>query len=247
MKKYRGLIALWLGAVGLLTSCEQKGIEIYEDKPGVSFEATQTSYSFMDHPGIDQDTLKLTVLLSGLSRDYDRVVKVDVLRDTTTTASEESYELLNGVIRQDEYKGVIPIVLKYTADLDTAIRKLTVTLLETEDFQEIGLGVTTFQILFSARVIKPDNWDPWLYRYFGNYSDSWYRFILEVTNMTSIPCWGTNMETQNPDPEIYWMTPRQATALKNKVKLALIEYNSTHDEPLRHEDGEWDGQEVVMP
>lgn len=228
---------------GLFLSCEQKDIDIYQEKPGISFKTLQSSFSFIGKQDVLSDTLDILVVISGEAKDYDRVVKAETVADTNTTASPEQYRLLDGVVKTGEYQGYVPVVMNYSEELDSVVKRLQVRLIETADFREVRLGVTTFQIQFSAKVMKPDNWDLWLYRYFANYSDSWYKFILKVVGRTSIPCWPVNC----PEPENYPMTAMEAVALKNKVKMALTEYNATQDDVLRHEDGEWKGQPVTMP
>ena len=239
--RYLGVICGFL----IFASCEKEGLEEYAENPGIYFDGAVRSYSFFDHPGVQFDTLKLPVLVTGPAYDYERLIKVAVVDDTNTTADKDMYQLLDGVVAKGEYQGIVPVVLNYKEILEKETRKLKIQLITTDDFKELRLGQNSCLINFSAYIIKPDNWDTWLLYYFGKtYSTRWWKFIMEVTGRNSLPYFPTH-----PDKETWWMSANELLANYWLVKNALNEYNANpaNNPPLCHDDGEGAGQKVVMP
>lgn len=225
--------------------CENEGLKEYTDNPGIYFDGAERSYSFFDHPGIQVDTIKLPLLISGPVCDYDRIVKVEVVSDTNTTATDDMYQLLDGYVLKGEAKGIVPVVLNYREALENQACKLKIRLVETKDFKELRLGQNTCLIHFSAYIIKPDNWDSWLHYYFGDiYSTRWWKFIMDATGKNALP-----YNPTHPDKETWWMSDAELIANYWLVRNALNEYNANpeNNPPLRHDDGEGAGQIVVMP
>ena len=107
-----------------------------------------------------------------------------------------------------------------------------------------------YELLYITNKIgRPANWSQ-LNNYFGEYSDSWYRFILDATGLPSLPYWSPrgSADPNNPDPERWTMTGTEVKAYAALVKEKLTEYNNEHPgNPLKHEDGEYKGQPVTMP
>ena len=236
---------LGLAILVLLPSCEKEGTPEYEEMPGVYFNGAVRSYSFYEKPGTLVDTLKLPVLITGQARDYDRPIRLEVVADSNTTADKEMYELLAGNVVKGEYDGLASVVLKYTDTLEKEVRKLNVKIVETEDFKELRLGQNNCVITFSAKIIKPDNWDAWLHYYFGEaYSTAWWRFIMEATGKNSLPYYPTHK-----DQEKWWMSGSEVLANYWLVKQALNEYNADpkNNPPLLHDDGPYANQKVEMP
>lgn len=235
----------WLSGFFLLSGCEKENTLEYEEIPGVYFDGAIRSYSFYEKPGTLVDTLKLPVLITGQARDYDRAIRLEVVADSNTTADQEMYELLEGSVRKGEYDGLALVVLKYADTLEKEVRKLNVRIVETEDFKELRLGQNKCVITFSAKIIKPDNWDAWLLYYFGKaYSTAWWKFIMEATGKNSLPYYPTHK-----DQEKWWMSGDELLANYWLVKKALNEYNANpvNNPPLLHDDGPYANQKVEMP
>ena len=66
------------------------------------------------------------------------------------------------------------------------------------------------------------------------------KFIIEVTGRTEFPY-------NHPDASLEPMGVDEVEAWANMVRDALDEYNATHDDVLRHDDGDAKGQPVVIP
>ena len=245
---------LGLSLLGLLVhSCEKDEINQYEQSPTVYFSEYSRTYTFtenLDKLSMGFDTLRIPLQISGFATDYDREVAMEVVADDTLhTAEADMFSIGKGRIPANQFKGHIPLRINYTPALDDSIYKIRVKLVPTTDFPGVDLEGHKVTISITNKMTEPSNW-PRIRRYFGPYSNSWYRFILEATGLTSIPYWSYNgsNDPRNPDPERWTMTMYELKAYVNLVKVKLEEYNRKHPKDhLKHLDGPEEGKEVVMP
>lgn len=233
-------------------SCKKDKIDIYEQDASVYFNGAQPVYSFFENPDkveVGFDTVYAPIKISGSAVDYDRYVNVEVV-DTAKrhTALPKMYALERGVVKANEYVGSVPVRINYTKELDDSSRVLVLRISSNEDFRLNDFSQLS-HISFGNVAMRPENWTM-LSRVFGNYSNSWYAFILKTLDMNSIPCKYSAGEFQSgitkEEAERWPMTYAEMAALGYVVKLALIEYNNTHDEPMQHEDGQYKDTDVSM-
>ena len=237
----------------LVASCEHEGVTMYEESPTVYFGESYRSYTFvenMDRIKIGFDTIKLPLQISGSAVNRVRgVVMEALLDDTLHTAGADMFSIAKGSIEANEYKGYIPLRVNYSSALDDSVYQIRLHLVPNKDFPGVDLSDYSFTVSLTNKLTEPSNWSR-LRRYFGPYSNSWYRFILETTGLTSIPYWSTNgsSDKNNPDPEKWTMTLYEVKAYAAMVKGALDDYNRKHaQDPLKHEDGDEKGKPVTMP
>lgn len=236
-----------------IISCEQEGVTMYEESPTVYFGETYRSYTFVeniDRIKIGFDTIKLPLQISGSAVDRDREVIMEAVTDDTLhTAEVNMFSIGKGRIEANEYKGYIPLRVNYLQVLDDSVYQIRLRLVANKDFPGVDLYGYTFTVYLTNKITQPSNWSR-IKNYFGPYSNSWYRFILEITGLNSIPYWSTNgsIDKNNPDPEKWTMTLYEVKAYAAMVKIALEDYNRKHpQDPLRHEDGTEKGKPVTMP
>jgi len=244
-----GLLAVLL----VLVSCSKEEIMLYEEATGVYFNNSSTTYNFIEHAGnidIGNDTINIPILLTGTAVGYDRPVKMEVaVDDTLLTAEKGMYEILGGGIPANEYAGQIKVQVNYSKALDDSIYVARFRIVPNEHFAVTDLNRITYSLNITNKFTQPANWGR-LSSAFGNYSNSWYAFILKVTGLSSIPYWSYrgSEDPSNPDPERWTMTYNERQAYAAKVKVELTKYNNTHPgNPLLHEDGKYKGKQVVMP
>lgn len=237
----------------LLGSCEREGVTMYEESPTVYFGESYRSYTFvenMDRIKIGFDTIKLPLQISGSAVGRAREVIMEAVPDDTLHTAEASmFSVGKGSIEANEYKGYIPLRVNYSQVLDDSVYQIRLRLVANKDFPGVDLYGYTFTVSLTNKITQPSNWSR-IKNYFGPYSNSWYRFILETTGLTSIPYWSTNgsKDKNNPDPERWTMTLYEVKAYAAMVKVALEDYNRKHpQDPLKHEDGEEKGKPVTMP
>ncbi|MEG2278368.1 MAG: DUF4843 domain-containing protein [Odoribacter sp.] len=241
-----------LSLLFLFNSCKKEEIMIYEPSAAVYFSEYSRTYTFvenMDRLEIGNDTLKIPVQISGMTADYKRTVRMEVVEsDTLNTASKEMYRLIDGYVNAQNYKGYVPVRINYTKDLDDSVYVLRVRLVATEDFPGVDLEKKVISISMTNKLTEPSNWRR-LKSSFGPYSDSWYRFILLKTGLASIPYWSYNgsADSNNPDPEKWTMTYAEMKAYAALTKVELDKYNRSPKGPLLHEDGPQKDKPVMMP
>ena len=235
------LTALWL------SSCQKEEIRLYEQRAGVYFSTSQSSFSFIDQPDSDTAIVRLPVDITGLPADHDREFTIALpWVDTVTTAEEDQYKIGNCLVKAGEGKGFAEVELYKDERLKDSVYTLRREIRTTADFPESRRHRTIMTLSFTNRLIRPDNWS---YLGLGDYSTAWWNFVLEVTGGNKLPYWtGGPTGTYNPDPEYYYMTYSELGAWQSRIRKALDKYNADHPgEPLRHDDGLKKGEKVEMP
>lgn len=227
----------------LLVRCGKDEIELYDEFPSVYFNGSSVSYSFIEKPEAGHDTIKLPVLIAGLPAGTDRTFQIDVVTDTNTTAVPGQYQLLNGTVKANEYIGSVPVVLHNYSFLDSAELRLKVKIVDSEDFKAGFVQSMYYLISWTAKMQAPSNW-AYLKAYFGEYSTSYYKFIIRVTGRSSFPYRIINPETG----EYYWKTTAEVEAYSFIIRDSLDKYNADKSHPvLTHDDGKKAGQPVEIP
>lgn len=247
---WRGLLLL---AILSLVSCKQDDIMLYQQADGVYFNGYSTTYNFIENAKNLEwgaDTVNVPILITGMAADHDRPILMEEAKgDTLFTAEPDMYEILGGTVPAGEYAGLVRVKINYTHALDDSIYVARFRIAPNNEFPVVDLNGGTFSLSITNKFTQPANWSR-LKSSFGNYSNSWYTFILKVTGLSSIPYWSYNgsATASNPDPERWTMTYVQMKAYAAQVKVALTKYNNEHPgNPLKHEDGEFKGQAVTMP
>ncbi|MGN0068879.1 MAG: DUF4843 domain-containing protein [Prevotella sp.] len=242
MKQIHVTVTMTMFLALLLTACEKEEIPSFSGEPGIFLEGTSYSYSFMQDPAKDEKTINLSASISGTAQDRVRTFRVEVVPEETT-APAESYEIGEGIVEPGKFQGTLPVKLRKSEALNTEIYDLAVKLVPTADFPEVRLLQTVYVISFTAKIIKPTNWDTWLKDFFGEYSTRWWTMIMEWTGLSSLP-----YDPTNADRETWWMGYYDILAYKRLVVKKLAEYNEQHpNDPLTHDDGVMAGQPVTMP
>lgn len=235
----------------LFTACKKQELKLYEDiDPALRLGLFTYSYSFIEDLDSTTKLIKIPVVLSGMMRDYDRIVKMEIVEDTSNTAEPNWIEIKEGKLPKNSLQGEIPIVLKRNAYLEKNMAKIKVRLLPGDGLSVRGWSQV--DISWTSQIIKPSNWDSWLRYYFGTpFSTAYYKFIVEVTGRTSFPYHGTLNKT---DPVTWWMGSGQVQAYGLQIKDALRKYNrelktatGNMDTVFVHDDGPYKGLAVTLP
>lgn len=230
---------------GAFVSCDQEDTLMYKQEAGVRFMyQAADEYSFVDNYGETVYVYYIDVSTSGDSVDYDRKVSIAVVEDDTNyvnTARPEQYKLLEGVVPAGSFSGAVPVELHCTPDMSDSSFVVNIKLVPNEDFPLAGFDRRYFELSMTNQLVKPKNWGNLAFYFGQQFSISWYRFILNVLDVSYIPY----PSAQEGDEK--W-SYNQLLANVGKVKAALIQYNREHpNNPLRHEDGDYEGDEVKMP
>lgn len=108
-------------------------------------------------------------------------------------------------------------------------------------FQPGAKELQTLTVVLKNYLDKPANWEAATYpmmalsRYFGDYSKVKYQFMIQELDMVDFK---VNYNTSvRYDEDTNTISSNYASYLASKMKLALEEYNNTHDTPLTDETG----------
>lgn len=243
MKRAKYNFLYTLCAIILISSCSKEKTYIYQQNGGAFFDLSEYSYSFIDDPGVTTKIVNLPISISGSSVGEDREIIAEIPEgDTITTAEKVQYKIGKGVVKANQYIGIIPIEITYDERMDDSTFVLALKLVATADFPEVKLNSRTMKLSFTNKIIRPANWS-WLRWYFGTpYSTAWWKFIMEVTGRTSLPYFPTNA-----DKVTWWMSADDIIAYQGLVREALLKFNAGPKGPLVHDDGEYKNTKVEMP
>lgn len=162
------------------------------------------------------------IKLIGVAADYDREVVLKVAEEQTTAESAMYSFNTTVVVPAGEVVAPCDITLNRSAKLQDSTYRLKIVV---TDEGEITSGVDEWNqltIIFSDQLVKPTNWDEFLAPFFGEYSETKYRFIISTTGITEF--------TYGQEGGMTWGEMyNYSVTLAN----ALEEYNATHNEPLK--------------
>lgn len=215
-----------------LTACSVDDFT-YQDTARVRLEGPEIyaagtdslTFSFVTYSAETQQmVMDIDVLVMGNTADYDRTAAVQVVNDKTT-ATADQYELpLTVTIPAGEAKGTLPVTLKRSEALQAKSVRLCIEVAPTTDFKTGVEEQKRFTLIWSDIITKPKNWDD-LEEFFGSYSDTKYRFMIE--NADGI----TEFDTDT-------MSWAQLQSYRIKFQNALNDYNDAHPgDPLKDENG----------
>lgn len=215
-----------------LTACSVDDFT-YQDTARVRLEGPEIyaagtdslTFSFVTYSAETQQMeMDIDVLVMGNTVDYDRTATISVVSDKTT-ATSDMYDMPQTItIPADSAKGALPITLKRSDVLQEKAVRLCIEVIASNDFQVGVEEQKQFTLIWSDIITKPKNWDD-LAEFFGSYSNTKYRFMIENSNGVS----------EFDSDEMSWA---QLQSYKIKFQNALDDYNEAHpNNPLKDENG----------
>lgn len=183
--KIRNIIIAGMAMLGL-AACSDEDF-LYQDQARVRLVGPSNytagtdslTFSFVTYPS-DTTTkvMNVQVYVMGNVADRDRTANITVDNDLTT-ASAAQYDVPSTVtVPAGKAYGILPVTLRRTADIQDRDVRLYIKVAESADF---GVGVNEenhLTLIWNDKITKPSNWDD-LEEYFGSYSDTKYRFMIE--------------------------------------------------------------------
>ena len=172
-------------------SCENDGF-YYQDEPRIRMEGPEEwtldtdslTFSFVTSPeSVTEQTMDVTLYVMGLTADYDRTARVEVV-DELTTATSDLYECPTTVtIPAGENQATCPVVLKRADVLQETTVRLYIQVVASDDFAVGSAEQDHLLLKWNDILSQPNNWDE-LEEFFGTYSDAKYRFMLNNAGVT---------------------------------------------------------------
>ena len=174
--------------------------------------------------GTTEMAMDVEAQVMGPTTDRDRTTNITVVSDKTT-ASADLYQLPTTVtIPAGQAKAKFQVVLKRASVLETKSVRLRIAVEPSADFQKGVNEQDHLTFIWNDKISKPKNWAE-LEEFFGAYSDTKYRFMLE--NAGGISEFSTDT-----------MTWAELQSLKITFQNALNDYNAAHPgNPLTDENG----------
>ncbi|MGM9698211.1 MAG: DUF4843 domain-containing protein [Prevotella sp.] len=174
--------------------------------------------------GTSEMAMDVEAQIMGTVADHDRTANIAVVSDKTT-ATADLYQLPTTVtIAAGQSKATFQVILKRADVLATKSVRLRIAVQPSADFQNGVNEEDHLTFIWNDLISKPKNWAQ-LEEFFGEYSDTKYRFMLE--NAGGL----TEFDTDT-------LTWAQLQSYKIMFQNALNDYNAAHPgNPLTDENG----------
>ena len=225
------LLGIW--GLLLLNSCENDdfvwGKEDFARIVGPEIWTRNTdsmTFTFSVYPEeVKEFAVASCVVIQGKVADYDRTVKLAV-DPSKTTAQTSDYSLPREVILKAGQDSVgFDILLYRTEAMQTEEVRLQVKIDGSGDLQPGVDAWSALTIAWNDKITKPGNWED-LTEFFGDYSETKYRFIISTLGVSQF----TYGEAEG-------MTWGEMWNYRLRMVAALEEYNATHSENMKDENG----------
>lgn len=227
-----------LGLVLAITSCKREEVKFYDGKDRVQFSrlgpsstsAYQDSidFSFAAKGALLADTLFIPVDVTGRAAAVDREFKVEFIAKESSAIPGQDFDFGKTVIKAGSFKGVFPLIIKNTKDLET-VRKTLAFRIVSNDVFEAGIGTQLkSKVAFFNFMVKPVDWELRMARFFGTYSKKKHRFILYHLGFPEINYAAT---TALEDPSKYIFSGAKFAFFQLKLRSLLDDLNSGTRKP----------------
>jgi hypothetical protein len=215
----------------------------YEGGGGLFFTVKTQGLSFMANMNAEKDTMAVYVHLMGNPVDYDRPISTEVVNDSSTTATSAQYRILEGAkVAANDTCGWVYVEVKNPDLLDIGTNNLALKIqLVPNEYFKIG-GFLTYDVVtltWTTDVVQPITWRAMRFFFTSVYSSNVYRAIIASTGLLEF--W-----YYEPDPETGYQLDQYEGWVYGKYFGEWIRnYNLTHDDVYRHDDGANAGLEII--
>lgn len=187
-------VALLFATAFLIGSCSKSDVGTFRSQDRIWFTQrvsangdwvyyNDLNRTFALYPGMTSLEVPFQVNLIGDPVDYDREFKV-VTVDSLTTAVAAEYEISSSVLRANQIVDTLWVTLHKSARLDNEEVKLTLYMVENENFTTGYSDKLLVKVTFSNKTAKPDWWTEEMTQvYLGDYSEE--KFVALFTFMTT--------------------------------------------------------------
>ena len=195
MKNYYFILGLmilcWQG-------CSNEEEKLFSDTATIYFDLSDSQlegivYSFAKTTATEH-VVEVPVEIAGYASDHDRKFLVKVDPERSTAVEGKHYKALEAyyTLPPGEFATSVPVtVMSEDRLLDSVEVCLTLQLLPEGDFVNRRSDRQEAEIRISNILQKPAIWDQVYGRkYFGPYSRTKYKLILEVCKIDELPAWG---------------------------------------------------------
>ena len=222
--------------------CSDSDIMHYEGGNALHFMKLRQGLSFMTNMEAEKDTMFIKVLLVGNPVNVEREFAVEVVSDSNTTATSDQYRIVKATVPANDTIGTLAPEVCHPEflNIEESTLKLKLAVKDNEYFKAGGwLNYITIQLTWTTDLVQPETWNAMRYFFTSKYSSNVYRAIIASTGLTEF--W-----YYDPDPETgYRLDQYEGWVYGKKFADWVREYNRTHDDVYRHDDGAYKGEEIV--
>ncbi|MDH6343266.1 hypothetical protein M2480_001255 [Parabacteroides sp. PFB2-12] len=215
----------------LWTSCQNDGF-YYQDEARVrlegpkewALETDSLAFSFAAYPSeITRQEMNMSLFVMGYNSPAERKVKLRVVSEKSTAKSSQ-YEMPAEVtIPANAYNANFTITLLRTEELLQETVRLYIEIEPSSDFTSGVIEQDHFLLKWNDVLSKPQNWDTELKEFFGAYSQTKHRFIIDTLAIGEFK-------------DMNWA---ELNNYKIRMKNALTAYNQANPgNPLTDENGQ---------
>lgn len=226
------LAALALATVpAVLPSCENDYF-LYRDQPRIrlvgqsvwTLGTDSLLFNFVTYPdSVRSYDMTVNAWLMGVVSDRDRTFSLAVDPELTTASPSQYAMPAEVVLPAGQNHVAFTVTFNRDETLQQATARLYVKVAASADFLPGDVEEDHILLKWNDILAKPTNWSD-LEPYFGEYSDVKYRFMINnADGLTSF--------------DVVSLTIAELKSLRIKFAKALDEYNATHDEMLKDENG----------
>lgn len=244
MKKINLKISALYALITLLfiTACAKDEIISFEGENGVTFlpesvnRTYEKTYSFLGND-TGEYIQEIDVQVIGKAAEVDRYFTVTTTTtddDDTIDATDDQYEIVEGIVKANEYEGKLYVKLYNSETLSNSTVSVSLEMSDSDDFTAGVTETSSFTLHWTNKIVVP-SWTYYRYFFTSVASTSAYRAIVESTGVTTF------------DRADYFLVGTAgATALGTQFGDYVKQWNLDHpDNPLLHDDGTLAGQEIV--
>lgn len=220
MKKYLYFV-LW---IVVMSSCSQNDPLAYENNPAINFKDKDLNFSFFySKLNSNQENVEITLYVMGKPADVDRPFKLvqsnlgeeNAAVPGTHYLPFDSPEMISRmVIPAGKSELKLPITLLKDPSLELSTVKLSIRVMENENFKSGVMEMDSTNVYISSLALKPSNWNDWRYAFGTSWGSVKMRFIIDHTGIADF--------TAVPTDYYYLLY------LNSKLNQALYDYNEAH-------------------
>ncbi|UYQ92510.1 DUF4843 domain-containing protein [Chitinophaga horti] len=198
-KIQRFILSILLGSA-LLTACGKEERLMYQEDPRIYFtkfivNPDSIVYSFaVGADNVQHDTAWLTFRIMGSAADRDRVIAIKAL-DSSTAIAGYHYEIKELVMPAKAFETRVPVILYRRPGLKDSTLHVVFEIDSSADFlpgySDIPNAAANkldrlhYKLTVTDQLLKPGNWDNSLASNFGTFSQTKFRFMIQVTGRTN--------------------------------------------------------------
>lgn len=235
-----------------VASCQQEELFKYDSSrtglniwvgtsTGSVYEETTYNYSY----ALEEGSVTFYARIYGVPSDEDRTFTLEPFGDSIEqiipTIRVEEYVIPAGAI-SGEYKVYFNSKNLPSADLFKTTDGCVSFRMKQNDTFDLGVeNMQSFTVVLRNRIAKPSNWESANYpqvalsKYFGPYSDTKYRFMIEYLGLIDFKI--SYSASTALDEANNTVSTAYAVYLQQLMQEKLAEYNAAHDTPLTDENG----------